>query len=122
VKNTKPHLKKLDDRNTCMIFVGYEPGSKAYRAYDPRTGCVHVTRDAVFDELAQWSWSEEDGAQVQNRSEPFEVEMVTTIDYLQIPRGGQGEQSPLGGPEQLQVDPRSSTPGAQPCSLTSGQV
>jgi hypothetical protein len=43
VKNTKPHLKKLDDRSTRMIFVGYKLGSKAYCAYDPRTGHVHVT-------------------------------------------------------------------------------
>jgi hypothetical protein len=53
VKNTKSMLKKLDDRSTKMVFVGYEPGSKAYRAYDPRTGHVHITRDIVFDELAQ---------------------------------------------------------------------
>jgi hypothetical protein len=59
VKNTKPNLKKLDDRSTKMVFVGYEKGAKAYRAYDPRTGRVHVTWDAVFDELAQWDWSRE---------------------------------------------------------------
>jgi hypothetical protein len=87
VKNTKLHLKKLDDRSTCMIFVGYETGSKAYRAYDPRTGRVHVTWDAVFDELAQWSWSEEDSAQVQNGSEPFEVEMVTTMTICRSQEG-----------------------------------
>jgi hypothetical protein len=34
VCNTKPHLKKLDDRGRKMIFVGYERGSKAY---DPIT-------------------------------------------------------------------------------------
>jgi hypothetical protein len=34
-----------------MVFVGYEKGSKAYQAYDPRTRWVHVTRNAVFDEL-----------------------------------------------------------------------
>jgi hypothetical protein len=51
VKNPKPHLKKLDDRSTKMVFIGYEEGSKAYRTYDPCTGCMHITRDAVFDEL-----------------------------------------------------------------------
>jgi hypothetical protein len=54
VKNTKPNLNKLDDRSTKMVFVDYEKGSKACRAYDPHTGWVHVTQDAVFDELAQW--------------------------------------------------------------------
>jgi hypothetical protein len=122
VKNTKPHMKKLDDRSTRMIFVGYESGSKAYRAYDPRTSRVHVTRDVVFDELAQWSWSEEDGAQGENRSEPFEIDMVTTTNYLQIPGRGQGEQSLLGGPEPPQVDPHSPTSAAQPYSSTPRQV
>jgi hypothetical protein len=52
--NTMPHLKKLDDRGRRMIFVSYERVSKAYRAYDPITKRVHVTRDVVFDEQAQW--------------------------------------------------------------------
>lgn len=52
VKNTAPHLKKLDDRSTKMIFVGYELETKAYRAYNPATGRVHITRDVVFDESA----------------------------------------------------------------------
>jgi hypothetical protein len=37
VRNTKPRLKKLDDRGRKMIFVGYVRGMKAYRAYDPIT-------------------------------------------------------------------------------------
>ena len=35
VKNMKPHLNKLDDRNNLMVVVGYESSSKAYRVYDP---------------------------------------------------------------------------------------
>jgi hypothetical protein len=56
VRNTTPHLKKLEGRGRKMIFVDYESGSKAYRAYDPITKCVHVTCDVVFDEQAQWDW------------------------------------------------------------------
>jgi hypothetical protein len=52
VKNTHPHLPKLEDRSRPMIFVGYEAGSMAYRAYDPVTKRVHITRDVVFDEEA----------------------------------------------------------------------
>jgi hypothetical protein len=37
VKNTSPNLKKLDYRSSPMIFVGYEPGTKGYRVYDPST-------------------------------------------------------------------------------------
>src|SRR5664279_1785784 len=42
VKNTGPGVKKLDDRSTPMIFVGYEEGSKAYRVYNPATQQVYV--------------------------------------------------------------------------------
>jgi len=40
-----------------MVFVGYEPGSKAYRVYDPLSGRLHITRDVVFDESKGWNWS-----------------------------------------------------------------
>jgi hypothetical protein len=49
VRNTTPHLKKLEDRGHKMIFVGYESGSKEYGAYDPITKRVHVTHDVVFN-------------------------------------------------------------------------
>jgi hypothetical protein len=40
VKNTKPHLSKLEDKCTPMVLLGYEEGSKAYRLYDPKGGKV----------------------------------------------------------------------------------
>ncbi|KAL6647280.1 hypothetical protein ACP70R_014717 [Stipagrostis hirtigluma subsp. patula] len=76
VRNTTPHLKKLEDRGHKMIFVGYERGSKAYHAYDPITKRVHVTRDVVFDEGAQWDWASDggDGA-------PGDNDDVFTVEY-----------------------------------------
>ena len=56
VKNTGPHMKKLNDRSRSMIFVGYEPGSNAYRVYDLTTRRVHISCDVVFDEEARWEW------------------------------------------------------------------
>jgi hypothetical protein len=50
VRNTTPHLKKLEDRCYKMIFIGDESGSKAYRVYDPVTKHVYVTCDMVFNE------------------------------------------------------------------------
>ncbi|KAF0933430.1 hypothetical protein E2562_018533 [Oryza meyeriana var. granulata] len=41
-----------------MVFLGYEPCSKAYRVYNPVTKRVCVTRDMVFDEMAKWNWGE----------------------------------------------------------------
>jgi hypothetical protein len=52
VKNTKPHLGKLEDRSTPMVLLGYEEGSKAYRLYDPKGGKVVISRDVVFNEMA----------------------------------------------------------------------
>jgi hypothetical protein len=76
VQNTTPHLKKLEDRGRKMIFVGYESGSKAYHAYDPITKCVHVTRDVVFDEQAQWDWGS--GG---NNSKSGSGNDVSTVEY-----------------------------------------
>ena len=56
VRNSSPHLKKLEDRSRKMVFIGYEAESKAYRAYDPTVNRVYVSRDIVFDEAAQWDW------------------------------------------------------------------
>ena len=61
MKLTTPNLKKLDDRSRRTIFVGYEAGSKAYRLFDPSTRCIHINRDVVFDEAAQWYWAGELG-------------------------------------------------------------
>lgn len=57
-----------------MIFVGYEPGSKAYRAYDSATRRVHISRDIVFDEAAQWDWDAEAAADLDT---DFVVEYTT---------------------------------------------
>jgi hypothetical protein len=56
VRNTMPHLKKLEDHGRKMIFVSYESSSTTYHVYDPITMRVHVTCDVVFDEQAQWDW------------------------------------------------------------------
>jgi hypothetical protein len=79
VPNTMPHLKKLEDHDRKMVFVGYESGSKGYRVYDPVTKCVHVTCDVVFDEQARWDWSSssDDGKQ-GNGNDVFTVEYTTT--------------------------------------------
>jgi hypothetical protein len=71
VQNTTLHLKKLEDHGHKTIFVGYESGSKAYRAYDLIMKCVHVTRDMVFDEQVQWDWGLGD-------DDVFTVEYTTT--------------------------------------------
>jgi hypothetical protein len=50
------HISKLDDRSTLGVFIGYAEGSKAYHILDPRTQCVRMTHDVVFDEGRGWAW------------------------------------------------------------------
>ena len=105
VKNTAPHLKKLEDRGRKMIFVGYKKVSKAYHAYDPIVGTVHVTRNVIFDESAQWDWS--GGAEtstgvdhggefiVQNRTVPGqEAELVAHLGSPATPPGAMEPGTP----------------------------
>jgi hypothetical protein len=58
VKNAGGHLRKLDDRSTPMVFIGYELGTKAYWLYNPVTDRVHVSRDVVFEEGCGWNWEQ----------------------------------------------------------------
>lgn len=41
-----------------MVFFDCEPGSKAYKVFDPVERRVHITRDAIFDESMSWDWQE----------------------------------------------------------------
>jgi hypothetical protein len=78
VRNTMPHWKKLEDHRRKMIFVGYESGSKAYRAYDPIKKHVHVTCDMVFDKQDQSDWSiSGDNGEPGGGSDIFTVEYTT---------------------------------------------
>jgi hypothetical protein len=105
VRNTTPHLKKLEDRGRKMIFVGYERGSKAYRAYDPLSGRVTITRDVVFDEEAQWAWSE--GSEAEGNS-GNNTDGTFTIQYrLLSEEGGEAAGDPV-------------TPPASPAGLGAG--
>ena len=49
------HTKKLDDRSVTLVHLGIEPGSKAYRLYNPSTRRAVVSRDVIFNEEACWN-------------------------------------------------------------------
>nr|GEV11323.1 zinc finger, CCHC-type [Tanacetum cinerariifolium] len=55
-KVTKPHLKKLDDRSKELVYLGTQPGSKAYQLFDPVTKDMVVSRDVKFKEDEGWDW------------------------------------------------------------------
>jgi hypothetical protein len=90
VKVTKPHLSKLVDRSTLMVFLGYEPGSAAYRVFDPARNRVHITRDVVFDEGARWDW---EGTEDTQTAAPFHVE------YYSYPTTGEVTVAAAGAAE-----------------------
>jgi hypothetical protein len=81
VKVTRPNLKKLVDRSIPMVLLGYEPGSAAYRVYDPAARKVHVSRDVVFDEDAAWNWASAEKQQ-GDAADTF------TVEHLVIPISG----------------------------------
>ncbi|KAG8089534.1 hypothetical protein GUJ93_ZPchr0011g28333 [Zizania palustris] len=122
VKNAAPHLRKLDDRSTSMIFIGYEKGSKAYRAYDPVTRRVHVSRDVIFDEQAQWRW-EDKGGSIENHGgdDTFTVEYTRVIRTspatevaVEAAEWEQREATPMPPSPQPVVDTEERDPSVEP--------
>ena len=74
MKNTKPHLGKLEDRSTPIVLLGYEEDSKSYRLYDPKRGKVVISRDVVFDEMAAWDWENPGTGKARGVSGTFIIE------------------------------------------------
>ncbi|KAJ9537718.1 hypothetical protein OSB04_030451 [Centaurea solstitialis] len=52
------HLTKLDYRSIRMVYLGSEPGSKAYRLFDPLKNRICVSRDVKFKKDETWNWDE----------------------------------------------------------------
>lgn len=66
------HTKKLDERSKRLVHIGREPGTKAYRLFDPISGSVHISRDVTFDERKGWAW-EIDTNTASNMTEMFDI-------------------------------------------------
>lgn len=54
------HVKKLNDRSKPIVYLGKEPGTKAYRLFDPEACSVQVIRDVVFEEEKGRLWKNEE--------------------------------------------------------------
>ena len=57
VKSTG-RLSKLKDISKCMVFMGYDFGSKAYKSLDPVTFKIHISRDVIFAETKCFNFYE----------------------------------------------------------------
>jgi hypothetical protein len=124
VRNTKPHLSKLEDRGCCMVFIGYDQGTKGYKVYDPVKKQVHISRDVVFDESTQWDWTKEEGVDAGGSGE-FSVEYMVlstrsraveaeeTEQLMSPPAGGLG--SPPHSNEEDDEEPGAESPRLADC-------
>jgi hypothetical protein len=92
-----------------MIFVGYERGSKAFKAYNPRTGRVHVARDVIFDEGGQWDWSGDAAHDDMARSDANDF----TVQYMVSPASSASESEDSAAPAASATSP---TTPAEPSS------
>lgn len=84
------HTTKLDDRSKLVINLGKEPGSKAYRLYDPEQNTVHVSRDVVFEENKSWPWENDKERNEEDRDTFVVTEAVTRLEGIYY----NGEESP----------------------------
>jgi len=72
VKVIGPGISKLSDRSKKMVFLGYEPGTKGYRLYDPDRRRLVISRDVVFEEDRAWEWEDPEDSTAE--TETFTVE------------------------------------------------
>ncbi|KAJ9551621.1 hypothetical protein OSB04_015666 [Centaurea solstitialis] len=97
-----PFLKKLDDRSRKTVHLGSEPGSKAYRLFDPESQKIIVSRDVIFNENSSWKWDRT--SDPSHKPDMFWVHWPSLIDTGEGPvaevvntEGGDGD-----GAEQTQ--------------------
>jgi hypothetical protein len=68
VKDKRSGLKKLDDQNVSMVFIGYSEGTKACKLLDSSSWHVHTSHNIIFDENRGWKWSSGASGDEQQRS------------------------------------------------------
>ncbi|KAG9444753.1 hypothetical protein H6P81_016093 [Aristolochia fimbriata] len=51
--------KKFDDKSVKCIFIGYHNQMKGYKLYNPVTRKTLASRDVIFKEEEEWSWTQE---------------------------------------------------------------
>ncbi|KAF0920508.1 hypothetical protein E2562_035531 [Oryza meyeriana var. granulata] len=89
-----------------MVMLGYESGSKAYRLYDPVAHHVHVSRDMVFDELAQWDW-ESSGEAMSSSNNTFVITYSECVNH----GPGKGAETSTPQPGNHVLTPVAAEPG-----------
>uniref|UniRef100_A0ACD5Y6T1 Uncharacterized protein n=1 Tax=Avena sativa TaxID=4498 RepID=A0ACD5Y6T1_AVESA len=93
VKKVGVHLPKLADRSSVMVFIGYEPNSKAFRMFDPKTQKLHVSRDVIFEEDKQWDWEASGRENVERMPEIFTVQYPSEQQEETVPSAATTEKT-----------------------------
>ncbi|CAJ2677087.1 unnamed protein product [Trifolium pratense] len=87
-KHTPDQLrKKLDDKSTMMILVGYH-STGGYKLYDPINNNVVISRDVIIDELKEWDWNTNDRKKSTMKGQELKVYKLKKALYglKQAPR------------------------------------
>lgn len=92
--------RKLDDRSRILVHLGIEPGTKAYRLFDPESNKIVVSHDVLFEEDKQWNWETTEASGVDD-SGSFEVELllVKGDDRVITPLASEDNNDETGGVE-----------------------
>jgi hypothetical protein len=119
VKDTKPHLVKMDAWCKKGVFLGYETGSKGYFVFDPVENWVLVSRDIAFDENNFWNW--ENNVQEEQDGDPFTVEYLVAAPGEEV-AAAPGPTAPATPMVELGSPPTVQAPGAggRLCASTGG--
>ncbi|GKD79914.1 hypothetical protein Tco_1342535 [Tanacetum coccineum] len=66
-----------------MVYLGNEPGSKAYRLFDPIMQRIYVSRDVKFKENETWDWKDYMSEHTDNEPEwtDFRIENLEHHDH-----------------------------------------
>ncbi|KAJ9560132.1 hypothetical protein OSB04_005292 [Centaurea solstitialis] len=132
-KRLANHLTKLSDRSETMVYLGAEPGSKAFRLFDPKRNRLHVARDVFFEENTRWNWSTAQESQPTTNPNWFNVQVVAAGEEgigkdtesdgeheTSAPRFDSNEpQSPLSTPSLTRSDTGNSSNSSPLTSSTS---
>ena len=78
MKDTWLNLRKLDDHNTLMVFIGYKEGSKAYRMLESWSQRIQIPYDVLFNEDDSQEWE----AQLPG---DYHVDQVVNYIYILPP-------------------------------------
>ena len=99
------HTNKLDDRCIKVINLRKEPGTKAYRLYNPLNNRVYVRRDIVFDKIKHWPWNRQE-LREKDHLEYFSIPDIYTIETDEQSRQSNVNTDVTGG--DAEVIPHSS--------------